>query len=262
MASRTSEEQDQLHEAKITTPLRLQFNRKQRSYSGEQEQASDYYSISSSSDGEDEEKPIKPSTMTADSSYYYSSSPTSENFSGNASATTTTTRRERQWALALFSITTVLLFADQNLMSPNLTAMANDFGLDHEERDRKLGGDISLAFFLLGAPASFLVGFLADHSDRAKVFGWVVFIGELACFLTYFVTSYEQLYVCRAVTGFSVGGALPVIYSILGDMFAAEDRHVVSALVSFGVGAGISVGQAVAGYLGPTFGWRLVSLRL
>jgi len=66
-----------------------------------------------------------------------------------------------------------------------------------------------------------------------------------------------QLYICRAVTGFSVGGALPVIYSILGDLFAAEDRHVVSALVSFGVGAGISVGQAVAGYLGPTFGWRL-----
>jgi predicted MFS family arabinose efflux permease len=28
-------------------------------------------------------------------------------------------------------------------------------------------------------------------------------------------------------------------------------------MVSFGVGAGISVGQAVAGYLGPTFGWRL-----
>jgi MFS family permease len=41
------------------------------------------------------------------------------------------------------------------------------------------------------------------------------------------------------------------------DMFGAEDRHVVSAMVSFGMGAGISVGQAVAGYLGPTFGWRL-----
>lgn len=171
--------------------------------------------------------------------------------------TTATTQGERRWALALFSLTTILLFADQNLMSPNLTAMADDFGLDHDERDRKLGGDISLAFFLLGAPASFLVGFLADTMDRAKVFGWTVAIGELACFMTYFVQTYNQLYVCRAITGFSVGGALPVIYSILGDMFAAEDRHVVSAMVSFGVGAGISVGQAVAGYLGPTFGWRI-----
>jgi MFS family permease len=142
-------------------------------------------------------------------------------------------------------------------MSPNLTAIGDAFNLTEEERDRQLGGDISLAFFLLGAPASFLVGFLADTCDRAKVFGWTVLIGEMACFGTYFVQTYTQLYVCRAVTGFSVGGALPVIYSILGDMFGAEDRHVVSAMVSFGVGAGISVGQAVAGYLGPTFGWRL-----
>jgi MFS family permease len=142
-------------------------------------------------------------------------------------------------------------------MSPNLTAIAEDFGLDDEQRDRKLGGDISLAFFLLGAPASFLIGFLADTMNRAKLFGWTVAIGEMACLSTYFVQTYAQLYICRAITGFSVGGAFPVIYSVLGDLFAAEDRHVVSAMVSFGVGAGISVGQAVAGFVGPTFGWRL-----
>jgi MFS family permease len=116
----------------------------------------------------------------------------------------------------LFSLTTVLLFADQNLMSPNLTAIADDFGLDAADRDRMLGGDISLAFFLLGAPASFLVGHLADTCDRAAVFAWTVGIGESACLATYWVSTYRQLYVCRAVTGFSVGGALPVIYSTMG----------------------------------------------
>ena len=131
-------------------------------------------------------------------------------------------KRKRQWVLAVFSVTTVLLFADQNLMAPNLTAIAEDFGLDDDERDRKLGGDISLAFFLVGAPASFLVGLLADTGDRAQIFAWTVFIGETACLLTYFAQSYAQLYVCRAVTGFSVGGALPVVYSILGDLFGAE----------------------------------------
>jgi MFS family permease len=160
-------------------------------------------------------------------------------------------------AVGLFSVTTILLFADQNLMSPNLTAIADDFGFDEDERDRKLGGDISLAFFLLGAPASFIIGCLADTADRSLVFAWTVLIGEGACFLTYWTKTYEALYVCRAITGFSVGGAVPLIYSILGDLFAAEDRHAVSAVVSFGVGAGISVGQGIAGYIGPTFGWRL-----
>jgi len=35
-------------------------------------------------------------------------------------------RKERRWALALFSVTTLLLFADQNLMSPNLTGKILD----------------------------------------------------------------------------------------------------------------------------------------
>lgn len=164
---------------------------------------------------------------------------------------------QQRRAVILFSITTMLLFADQNLMSPNLTAIAEEFGFDEEERDRKLGGDISLAFFLLGAPASFVIGCLADAADRSLVFAWTVLIGEGACFLTYFTASYQSLYICRAITGFSIGGALPLIYSVLGDLFPAEDRHRVSAVVSFGCGAGISLGQAIAGYIGPTFGWRL-----
>jgi len=78
-----------------------------------------------------------------------------------------------------------------------------------------------------------------------------------ACFLTYWTTTYWELYICRAVTGFSIGGALPLIYSILGDLFSADERHKVNAAVGIGTGMGTSVGQGVAGFLGPTFGWRL-----
>ncbi|GAX22155.1 hypothetical protein FisN_39Lh023 [Fistulifera solaris] len=160
-------------------------------------------------------------------------------------------------ALALFSVCTILLFADQNLMSPNLTAIAKEFNFDDEQRDKKLGGEIALAFFVLGAPASYLVGCLGDAYNRTKLFAVTVCIGELGCILTYWVQTYSQLYLCRAVTGFSVGGALPLIYSILGDLFPSDERHRVGALVGIGTGAGISLGQCIAGFLGPTFGWRL-----
>jgi hypothetical protein len=164
---------------------------------------------------------------------------------------------QRRRAVFLFSVTTILLFADQNLLSPNLTAIATEFGFTNEERDRKLGGDIALAFFLLGAPASVLVGLLADQSDRSLLFAWTVGIGEGACFATFWTRTYLQLYICRAITGFSLGGAIPLIYSVLGDLFAAEDRHAVSAVIGIGTGVGIAFGQGVAGFLGPTFGWRL-----
>jgi len=175
-------------------------------------------------------------------------------------AATTTSRRYR--ATVLFALCTILLFADQNLLSPNLTAIAQEFGFTAAERDQKLGGDLALAFFLLGAPASYVVGCLADSNafggaKRIPLFAATVCIGESACLLTYWTTTYAQLYVCRAVTGFSIGGALPLIYSILGDWFAADERHSVSAVVGVGTGIGIAVGQGLAGFLGPTYGWRL-----
>ena len=164
----------------------------------------------------------------------------------------------RNYTLFLYSITTVLLFADQNLLAPNLSAAAEEFGFDNDERDKKLGGDIALAFFLLGAPASFLVGCAADsdYVPRSFLFGLTVLIGEGACFFTYFTTTYTGLYVTRALTGFSVGGALPLLSSVLGDWFPPEERSKVMASVGVGTGIGIAFGQGVAGFMGPDFGWR------
>jgi hypothetical protein len=48
----------------------------------------------------------------------------------------------------IFSI--LFLFADQNLLAPNLTAAAEDFGFDDNQRDAKLGGELSFAFFTVG----------------------------------------------------------------------------------------------------------------
>lgn len=166
---------------------------------------------------------------------------------------------QRKWTLFLYSITTILLFSDQNLLAPNLTEAAEEFGFDENERDQKLGGNIALAFFVLGAPASFLVGCYADSDSisRSKLFGIIVLIGEGACFLTYFTKTYAGLYVTRALTGFSVGGALPLLSSVLGDWYKPEERSKVMASVGIGSGLGIAFGQGVAGYIGPIYGWRV-----
>ena len=53
-------------------------------------------------------------------------------------------------SLALLFIISFFLFADQNLMGPNLTQIAQEFGFNDTERDIKLGGHISLVFWLIG----------------------------------------------------------------------------------------------------------------
>ena len=53
-------------------------------------------------------------------------------------------------SIALLFALSFFLFADQNLMGPNLTQIATDFGFNVIERDVKLGGEISLVFWLIG----------------------------------------------------------------------------------------------------------------
>jgi MFS family permease len=68
---------------------------------------------------------------------------------------------------ALLCASTAFLFADQNLMAPNLSAIAEDFGFDDVQRDMKLGGQIPFAFFVVGGAISLVIGPMADWMDRA-----------------------------------------------------------------------------------------------
>ena len=63
---------------------------------------------------------------------------------------------------SIHMLTLILLYADHNLLSPNLTQIANEFGMSEQERDTKIGGQFSLAFYLLGVPSSLLFGWISD----------------------------------------------------------------------------------------------------
>ncbi len=156
--------------------------------------------------------------------------------------------------VSLYFATITVLFMDMNLMAPNLSTIAEEFGMDDDERDVKLGGMIALGFFFVGAPVSFLVGWLADSISRSPLFAMTVFVGELGCLGAAFVTSYPQLYVCRVLTGISIGGAIPVIYSVLGDLYPSNKRAAISAIVTTGTGIGAGIGQVISGSIQS---WRL-----
>lgn len=161
---------------------------------------------------------------------------------------------QKCWIVTLYFITITVLFMDMNLMAPNLTTIAEEFGMSDDERDVKLGGLIALGFFFVGAPVSFLVGWLADSVNRIPLFAATVLVGELGCLGSAFVNSYPRLYVCRVLTGISVGGALPVIYSVLGDLYPANKRSAISAVVTTGTGIGAGIGLFIAGSMTS---WRL-----
>lgn len=164
----------------------------------------------------------------------------------------------RRLLIFLYTLGLALLHTDYNLIAPNLTQIADDFGFTEDERDTKLGGQIALAFFLCGVPSSFFAGWLCDKIDqRALIFSIVIMIGELACFATYFVNSFASLITLRSITGMAIGASLPCVYSVLGDVFRSEGRNASSGLIATSIGIGLGIGQAISGYLGPRFGWKL-----
>ena len=146
---------------------------------------------------------------------------------------------KRRGTITIYFIAIVLLFSDMNLLAPNLSTVADEFGFEDDERDMKLGGLIALAFFLVGSPVSFIVGWLADSRKRPPLFAFVYFFGELGCFATYFTKDYIGLFTCRIMTGISIGGSIPIVFSVLGDLYKAEERTSMTAVITTGTGVGL-----------------------
>ncbi len=165
--------------------------------------------------------------------------------------------RKELIAVILIAAINLLIFADQNLMSPNLTQIANDFGFNAVERDVKLGGQISLVFWVLGALVTLGIGYFTDMVSRKRLFIAVAIVGELPCLLSGFAQTYGQLFWLRALTGIGIGGLIPITFSMIGDIFSHRNRAAAAAWITLVQGLGVAAGQLVAGFVGPEYGWRL-----
>lgn len=161
------------------------------------------------------------------------------------------------FAIVLIALMNLFLFADQNLMAPNLTQIAHDFGFDDVQRDVMLGGRISFVFWVLGGLVTLAIGYLTDKISRKNLLLYVILVGEVPCLLTGFAQNYEQLFWLRALTGIGIGGALPLTFSIIGDYFSHRNRAAAAAWIGLAQGLGIAIGQLMAGFVGPVYGWRL-----
>ena len=86
-----------------------------------------------------------------------------------------------------------------------------------------------MSLFRFGVPSAVLVGWLGEMVTRREpIFDRGVMVGEISCFATSFVKSFTGLMVTRTINGMAIGGSLPVIYSVLGDLYQAEGRNAIS----------------------------------
>jgi len=113
----------------------------------------------------------------------------------------------------------------------------------------------SLFSGLLGA---LVAGQAGDRFGRKPILMFSVFVFALGSLATPFTHSITGLLIVRLVTGFGLGGALPIIISITSEFSPKRLRLNIVALMYCGFPFGSVLGGVLAAQLIPRFGWASV----
>lgn len=162
----------------------------------------------------------------------------------------------QQASIAIVLATLGCLYSVQNLIAPNMTAIANLFHFNAYERDAYVGGELTLFFYLPGVFGALLAGLLSGVMERRLLLAGLAALTGVACLCTSRVGTFHQLLVARAISGFAIGGSLPVVYSLVGDWYPARRRASATAFVTAASGAGVFGGQCLSTVVGPS-DWRV-----
>mmetsp|Transcript_4729 Transcript_4729/g.9059 ORF Transcript_4729/g.9059 Transcript_4729/m.9059 type:complete len:832 (+) Transcript_4729:280-2775(+) len=149
------------------------------------------------------------------------------------------------------------VWSANNVMAPNLTEMADFFGLNGAaQRDLYLGSYCALATGVFSFPIAAGIGVLADLMSRQRLFCITVAGGGISALITARAKTYPVLFVARLVNGGFMAGSTPVAFSFLGDLFSVEERNAASSGLTAMMGLGIIMGQVYAGMQGPNVSWQ------
>ena len=127
----------------------------------------------------------------------------------------------------------------------------------------KLGG-INLyswvfsAYLLTSTTTVPIYGKLADLFGRKPVFLFGSGLFLLGSFASGAAQSMVQLIIFRAIQGLGAGAVLPIVLTIIGDIFSLEERARVQGLFSGVWGLSSIVGPALGGLIVDHFSWRWV----
>ncbi len=103
-----------------------------------------------------------------------------------------------------------------------------------------------------------IYGKLADLYGRKPLFLFGATLFLIGSAASGAAQSMEQLILFRAIQGLGAGAVLPIVLTIIGDIFALEERARIQGLFSGVWGLSSIIGPAVGGIIVDNFSWRWV----
>jgi MFS family permease len=159
---------------------------------------------------------------------------------------------DRRWITAALMLVMVLAAMELTITSTAMpTIIGQLHGLDHYWW-------VTSVYLLVSTVTMPIYGRLADVLGRKRVVLVAIGVFCIASVLASSAQNLGQLIFYRGLQGLGAGGIMPVVLTILGDIFTLEERAKMQGLFSAVWGGSSLAGPAIGALLVDTLGWRSI----
>ncbi len=154
--------------------------------------------------------------------------------------------------LVSLSLLNVLSYVDRQMIAALAPLLIADLGLTRGQ----IGLLMGTSFIVVFAAATLAMGVAADRISRPRLLAGGLATWSAATALTGTAGGFPALALWRAGVGVGEATLSPTALSMLADRFAPQRLGLVNGVFYAGIPLGFACSFALAGTLGPTFGWR------
>ena len=146
----------------------------------------------------------------------------------------------------------IMNFIDRQLLASFANFVVPDLGLTNTQFGLLTG----FAFIVFYSVMGIFMGALADRLHRPRLLAAGLALWSILTAASGRATNFVSLLVPRMLIGVGESVATPTSISMLADRFPPRQMGFAAGLYYMGVPAGVALSLLIAGYLGPTIGWR------
>jgi MFS family permease len=163
-------------------------------------------------------------------------------------------RVDRRYVTAALMLVMVLASMEMTITSTAMPTIIGDLhGLEHYAW-------VASVYLLASTVSMPLYGRLADAWGRKRVIVGAIGLFLIGSALAGYARSMTELIIYRGLQGLGAGGVMPVVLTILGDIFTLEERAKIQGAFSAVWGTAALAGPALGAFIVHQFGWRWVFL--